>query len=145
MALLTLPEAVCAAARTGGGYGYLAEDGRTASRQSFAELLDDALSIGGGLHDAGLRPGETIALIVPEARDFLTTFLGAVCAGLVPAPLYPPVRLDQFETYLRQTTPAVRVSRAAAVVTSSRLRRVLGSLQAEVPSVRAVLAIERLR
>lgn len=145
MALLTLPEAVCAAARTGGGYGYLAEDGRTGSLQSFAELLDDALSMAGGLHDAGLRPGETIALIVPEARDFLTTFLGAVCAGLVPAPLYPPVRLDQFETYLRQTMPAVRVSRAAAVVTSSRLRRVLGSLQAEVPSVRAVLAIERLR
>src|SRR5450756_1641851 len=103
-------------ARTGGGYGYLAEDGRTGSLQSFAELLDDALSMAGGLHDAGLRPGETIALIVPEARDFLTTFLGAVCAGLVPAPLYPPVRLDQFETYLRQTTPAVRVSRAAGVV-----------------------------
>lgn len=145
MALLTLPEALCTAARTGGGYGYLAEDARTGSQQSFAELLDDALSMAGGLLDAGLRPGETIALIVPDARDFLTTFLGAACAGLVPAPLYPPIRLDQFETYLRQTTPAVRVIGAAAVVTSSRLRLVLGALQAEVPSVRAVLAIERLR
>jgi fatty-acyl-CoA synthase len=145
MALLTLPEALAAAARTGGGYGYLAEDGRSESRQSFAQLLDDALSVAGGLLEAGLVPGETIALILPDARAFLTTFLGAACAGLVPAPLYPPARLDQFEAYLRQTTPAVRVSRASAVVTTAQLRRVLGALQSDVLSVRSVLAVEKLR
>jgi fatty-acyl-CoA synthase len=144
MALLTLPAALAVAARGSGGYEYLAENGQTASRQPFSQLLDDALSVGGGLRDAGLQPGETVALIVPEARDFLTTFLGAACAGLVPAPLYPPVRLDQFEAYLRQTLPAVRVSRAAAVVTTTSLRRVLGAFQASVPSVRSVLAIEKL-
>jgi len=144
MALLTLPEALDAAARSGGGFGYLVEDGRSHSQQSYAQLLDEALRVAGGLRDAGLEPGETVALIVPEAREFLTAFLGAACAGLVPAPLYPPVRLDQFEAYLRQTTPAVRVSRAAAVVTTVQLRRVLGALQAEVGTVRAVLAIEKL-
>ena len=81
------------------------------SRQPFAQLLDDALAVAGGLREAGVAPGETVALIVPGAREFLTTFLGAACAGVVPAPLYPPVRLDQFEAYLRQTTPAVRASR----------------------------------
>ncbi len=134
-----------AAAGTGGGYGYVAEDGRGASRQSFAELLDAALVIAAGLRDAGVSPGETVAVIVPEARDFLTTFLGAACAGIVPAPLYPPARLDQFEAYLRQTMPAVRASRAAAVVTTAQLRRVLGTLQSDAPSVRSVLAIERLQ
>jgi fatty-acyl-CoA synthase len=145
MALHTLPDALVAAARTNGGYGYLAEDGRSDSHQSFSRLLEDALAVAGGLRAAGVGPGETIALIVPGARDFLTTFLGAACAGVVPAPLYPPVRLDQFEAYLRQTTPAVRASRAAAVVTTAQLRRVLGTLQSDAPSVRAVLAIERLQ
>jgi acyl-CoA synthetase (AMP-forming)/AMP-acid ligase II len=145
MALLTLPEALVAAARTGGGYGYLAEDGQPESERSFAQLLDDARAAAGRLRAAGLQPGETLALIVPEARDFLATFLGAVCAGLVPVPLYPPARLDQFEAYLRQTTPAVRASRAAAVVTTAPLRRVLGSLQADVSTVRSVLAIEKLQ
>jgi fatty-acyl-CoA synthase len=145
MALLTLPEALAAAALTGGGYDYLAEDGQDGSQQSFARLLDDALSVAGGLREEGLKPGEVVALIVPDARDFLTTFLGAACAGLVPAPLYPPVRLDQFEDYLRRTAPAVRVSRAAAVVTTTPLRRVLGALQADVATVRSVLAIEKLQ
>ena len=144
MALLTLPEATAAAAQTGGGYRYLAEDGRSSAEHPFPKLYEDALSIAGGLREAGLKPGEAVALIVPEAREFLTAFLGASCAGLIPAPLYPPMRLDHFEAYLRQTTPSVRVSRAAAIVTTVQLRRVLGALQADVPSVRSVLAIERL-
>ena len=134
-----------AAARTGGGYGYLAADGRDESHQSFAQLLDEALAVAGGLRSAGLEPGETVALIVPTPREFLTTFLGAACAGIIPAPLYPPARLDQFEAYLRQTAPAVKASRAAAVVTTAQLRRVLGTLQSEAPSVRSVIAIERLQ
>jgi fatty-acyl-CoA synthase len=144
MSLLTLPQALAAAARTDGEYSYLAEDGRTETRQPFAQLLDEALAVAGGLREAGLAPGETVALIVPEARAFLTAFMGAACAGLVPAPLYPPVRLDQFEAYLRATLPAVRVSRSAAVVTTAPLRRILGSLQAGAPTVRSVLAVERL-
>jgi fatty-acyl-CoA synthase len=144
MALHTLPEALAAAARSGGGYGYLAEDGLAESHQTFARLFEDALSVAGGLRAAGLEPGDTIAIILPGAREFLTTFLGAACAGIVPAPLYPPLRLDQFEVYLRQTAPAVRASGAAAVVTSAQLRRVLGRLQSDAPSVRSVLAIERL-
>ncbi len=145
MALLTLPEALVAAGRTSGAYGFLAEDGRTVSHRSFPQVLDEALAVAGGLREAGIEPGETVAVIVPEAREFLATFLGAACAGIVPAPLYPPARLDQFEAYLRQTTPAVRVSRAAAVVTTTQLRRVLGTLQSDAPSVRSVLAIERLQ
>src|SRR5512140_3345848 len=145
MALLTLPKALTAAARGDGGFEYLAENGQPSSTQRFSQLLEEALSVAGGLREAGLAPGETIALIVPDSRDFLTTFLGAACAGLIPAPLYPPVRLDQFGAYLRQTMPAVNVSRAAAVVTTTSLRRVLGTMQSSVPSVRAVVAIEKLR
>lgn len=144
MALLTLPEALLAAAHTAGGYGYLAEDGRTAAWQPFAQLLDEARLVAGGLREAGVKRGDSVALIMPGPREFLTTFLGAAFAGVVPAPLYPPVRLDQFEAYLRQTMPAVRASRAVAVVTTTSLRRVLGTLQADVPSVQSVLAIERL-
>ena len=144
MSPVTLPEALAAAAGGGGGYEFLDERGEPASSLPFSRLLDEALAVAGGLRDAGLQPGETVALIVPEPRDFLTTFLGASCAGLVPAPLYPPVRLDQFEAYLRQTMPAVTISRAAAVVTTTPLRRVLGAFQSNVPTVRSVVAIEKL-
>ncbi|HEY3383976.1 MAG TPA: fatty acyl-AMP ligase [Vicinamibacterales bacterium] len=145
MSLPTLPEALVAAAETAGSYGYLTEDLKEEDRQTFAQLRDEALLVGGALREAGLRPGETIAVIVPEARAFLTTFLGASCAGLIPAPLYPPVRTDQLDAYLRSTAPSVRVSRAAAIVTTGQLRRVLGGLQADAPSVRTVLAVDRLR
>jgi fatty-acyl-CoA synthase len=144
MSLLTLPDALRAAAETAGGFGYLAENGRTVERQSFARLLEDALAAAGGLRAAGLEPGEAVALILPDARAFLTTFFGASCAGLVPVPLYPPTRLDQLGAYLRATTPAVGASRAAALVTTAPLRRVFGDFQAHVPTVRAVLDVDRL-
>jgi fatty-acyl-CoA synthase len=145
MALLTLPEALAVSARGGGGYEYLAEDGQAWSAQPFSRLIDEALAVAGGLREAGLEPGAVVALIVPDPRDFLTTFLGASCAGLIPTPLYPPARMDQFGAYLRQTMPAVRASGAKAVVTTASLRRVFGTIQSSVPSVGAILAIEKLR
>ncbi len=144
MSLLPLPDALRAAARTSGGYRYLAEDGRAVERQSFAQLLEEALAVAGGLRAAGLQPGESVALILPDSRAFLTTFFGASCAGLVPVPLYPPTRLDQLGSYLRATTPSVTASRATAIVTTTPLRRLFGDLQAHVPTVRAVLGVERL-
>jgi fatty-acyl-CoA synthase len=144
MALPTLQEAAQRAAATSGGYRYLSEDGRRADPQPFTRLLEEALVVAGSLHAEGLEPWERVAIIVPDARPFLTTFIGASLAGLVPVPLYPPVRLDHFEAYLRATAPAIRVSHSAAILTTSQLRRVFGHLQAEAKSVRTVLAVEKL-
>ena len=55
--------------------------GATSRAQPFARLLDEALAVAGGLREAGISRGETVALIVPGAREFLTAFLGAACAA----------------------------------------------------------------
>ncbi|MEU4619659.1 amino acid adenylation domain-containing protein [Actinoplanes sp. NPDC023801] len=54
-----------------------------------AELLADALRIGGGLREAGLRPGDPLLIVADDSADFLGLFWGAVAAGVVPVPLPP--------------------------------------------------------
>ncbi|WP_433794669.1 amino acid adenylation domain-containing protein [Actinoplanes sp. CA-252034] len=61
---------------------------------SYAELLADALRIGGGLREAGLAPGDPLPIVADDGGDFLGLFWGAVVAGAVPVPLPPePHRL----------------------------------------------------
>ncbi|OKJ62595.1 hybrid non-ribosomal peptide synthetase/type I polyketide synthase [Streptomyces sp. CB02261] len=55
-------------------------------------LLADALSVAGGLLDAGLAPGSHVLVPAERSEEFLPLFWGAVAAGLVPVPLAPDVR-----------------------------------------------------
>ncbi|MEV5912365.1 amino acid adenylation domain-containing protein [Streptomyces chartreusis] len=59
---------------------------------TFAELRDDALSVAGGLHAAGLEPGTPVPLLAGPGEDFQPMFWGALAAGLVPVPLAPEAR-----------------------------------------------------
>ncbi|GIE74977.1 hypothetical protein Aph02nite_09270 [Actinoplanes philippinensis] len=61
---------------------------------SYAELLGDALRIGGGLREAGVAPGDPLPIVAGDGGDFLALFWGAIVAGAVPVPLPPePHRL----------------------------------------------------
>ena len=65
----------------------------------------------------GLRRGDVVALIVNDAEQFLTAFLGAAIAGVVPATLYPPSTATDRPRYLDATARVLRASRALAIVT----------------------------
>src|SRR4051794_18820618 len=41
----------------------------------------------------GLERGDRIALVLPEPDEFVLTFTGALAAGLVAVPIYPPQTL----------------------------------------------------
>ncbi|MFI8163532.1 amino acid adenylation domain-containing protein [Streptomyces microflavus] len=56
------------------------------------ELLDDALSVAGGLREAGVAPGTCVPLLADRSEDFQPMFWGALAAGLVPVPLAPDAR-----------------------------------------------------
>src|SRR3954451_16484357 len=66
----------------------------------WAEVRDRARAVCGGLQELGVRHGERIALVFPTGPEFFAAFFGALLAGAVPAPLYPPVRLGRLDEYL---------------------------------------------
>ncbi|HSP77511.1 MAG TPA: AMP-binding protein, partial [Myxococcaceae bacterium] len=108
----TLAGALAAAAR--GPLGLVFVDG--AERETelpWAEVYRRARRTAAGLQRLGLGLGERVALLLPTSPGFMDAFFGALLAGAVPVPLYPPVRLGRLEEYHHATARMLAVSGAA--------------------------------
>jgi fatty-acyl-CoA synthase len=106
-----LHELACVAGR---GPTFIRDDGSVTSL-SFAQLVGRARHVQARLQAHGLRKGDRLGLIISDGEQCITTFLGAVMAGVIPIVLpVPPVVGDG-----RGYTDLVR--RIAAVARSSRL------------------------
>jgi acyl-CoA synthetase (AMP-forming)/AMP-acid ligase II len=112
---------------------------------SYTAIERASARYGGALQALGLRKGDRVALILPQAEDFILCFFGAVRAGIVPVPIYPPLGLGQLQGYLDNTRHIVAKSGARALVTSSRIKRLLGTVQASSPALEQVVAVEGIR
>ncbi len=118
-----------------------------ASEATFSYTAVERMSarFGGALQALGLRKGDRVALILPNNDDFVLCFLGAIRAGIIPAPVYPPTTLGQLQPYLDNTRHIVAKSGARVLVTTTRIKRLLGTVQAACPALEQVVAIEGIR
>lgn len=112
---------------------------------SYAAVERMSARFGGALQALGLRKGDRVALILPNNADFVLAFFGAIRAGIIPAPIYPPMALGQLQGYLDNTRHIVAKSGARVLVTNSRIKRLLGTVQAACPDLEQVVAIEGIR
>jgi acyl-CoA synthetase (AMP-forming)/AMP-acid ligase II len=92
----------------------------------FAALWQNATRVAAALEDLGVQPGDRVALVLPTGPDFMDAFFGALCAGAVPVPLYPPVRLGRLEEFHARTARMLEVSGARLLLTDARIGRFLG-------------------
>ncbi len=93
---------------------------------SMAAIRERALSISADLKDRGVRKGDRVALVLPTSPEFVQCFFGVLCAGAIPVPLYPPVRLGRLDEYHQKTAAMLRAVGATLVITDERIRRLLG-------------------
>lgn len=121
----TLNEALAAAARTPLGLVFV-DAGERETPLSWAQVYGRARRFAAGLKRLGVAPGERVALLLPTSPGFMDAFFGALLAGAVPVPLYPPVRLGRLEEYHRSTARMLEVSAAAVVLTDAKVRLLLG-------------------
>jgi fatty-acyl-CoA synthase len=135
--LRTLPQMLAHAAQTDAGLTFLAGGGET--RCTYAELQHRASCIARGLRDAGFARGDLVALVLPDAEQFLTAFFGASIAGIVPASVYPPATTGDLAEYFDLTAPILRIARAGAVVTNASLAPGFTRLRGQCPDLQAVL------
>lgn len=89
---------------------------------SYAELWNESKRRAGALFNMGLQKGDRIALILPEPDEFVLTFIGALAAGIVAVPMYPPQTLAKLEAYGDTVRHVLAASGARALVTSDALR-----------------------
>ena len=131
----------------GAGGPSSASGGSGGSEASFSYTAIERASAryGGALQALGLRKGDRVALILPTNEDFVLCFFGAIRAGIIPVPIYPPLGLGQLQAYLDNTRHIVAKSGARALVTSSKIKRLLGTVQASCPALEQVVAVEGIR
>jgi fatty-acyl-CoA synthase len=131
------------------GFRFIPEDGTSANGSeatfSYTAIERASARYGGAFQALGLRKGDRVALILPANEDFVLAFFGAVRAGIIPVPIYPPLGLGQLQSYLDNTRHIVAKCGARALVTSSNIKRLLGTVQASCPALEQVVAIEGIR
>jgi acyl-CoA synthetase (AMP-forming)/AMP-acid ligase II len=97
-----------------------------ATHLTWREIAARGRSVASSLQAAGIERGQRVALIFPTGAEFFAAFFGALLAGAVPVPLYPPLRLGRLDEYHARTGRMLELAGARIVLADSRLRRILG-------------------
>ena len=106
---------------------------------SYRALWEHSLAYAARLAEAGLVPGQTVAIMLPTSQEYLFCFYGTLLAGGIPVPLYPPARLTTIEDHLTRHVGILKSAGAALMVTIPEAKPLAWLLRAQVESLRAVL------
>jgi len=134
-----------AAAESKTGLRFLGESRQDERFFSYTDVERESSRFAGAMQALGLRKGDRIALILPDNADFVFAFLGAVRAGIVPVPIYPPTGLGKLAGYLDNTLHIVAKSGSRILLTSKEIKLLLGTIQAKAPDLEQVVAVEDVR
>lgn len=123
----TLGGALRAAAKANNGRGLrFCDRHERETRVDWPEVYARAQRAAGALVARGVRPGDTVAIVLGTGPHFFDAFFGASLAGAIPVPLYPPVRLGRLDEYHARTAAMMTAARARLLVADSRTWRILG-------------------
>jgi fatty-acyl-CoA synthase len=129
--------------RTERGYTFLQADG-TELFFSFDRLRQEAIRRAHHLTQLGMKKGDRLAMVMPDGQDFVPTFFGAIWAGIIPVPLYPPLSLGKLDAYLDTLVNILTKAEPVYVATTSRVEKLLWSVIGRVPSLRGIVTAEKL-
>ena len=112
---------------------------------SFDALRTEAMRRGAWLRSKGMKKGDRLAMVMPDGEDFVPTFFGAVWAGIVPVPLYPPLSLGKLDAYIDSLVSIMGKAEPTWLATNTKLEAVLWSGAAKVKSLQGVITAELLK
>jgi fatty-acyl-CoA synthase len=124
---------------------YLQDDQGHEQIITYNQLFTEATALAQGLIHRGLKPGETVALMLPTSDMFFYAFFGVLLAGGVPVPIYPPLRASDIEAYAARAAGILGNAEARFLITfhpAEKLSKLLGAL---VPSLKGVVTTATLR
>ncbi|MFD4947625.1 long-chain fatty acid--CoA ligase [Streptomyces sp. NPDC058239] len=103
------------------------------TRLTYRELWARALRCAGALRASGVRPGDRVAVLLPNSADFLYAYYGALAAGATVVPVHGLLVADEVAYVLRH-------SGSVALISGGPLWPVAeeGARAAEVRAVRGV-------
>jgi len=79
---------------------------------TYRELDEQSGSFAAGLARAGLAPGQVVAIQLPNVPQFLTTYFGALKAGLTVLPMNPLLKAPEIEHQLTDSGASIMIGLA---------------------------------
>ncbi|MDX1595204.1 MAG: AMP-binding protein, partial [Gammaproteobacteria bacterium] len=111
---------------------------------TYGDLHRRAGEVAAGLRAREVLPGDTVALMLPTGVDYLAGFYGALLAGAVPVPVYPPVRPSQVADHLQRHAAILDNARCVMLVTVPEARPLARLLRARVGALREIVTVDDL-
>lgn len=112
---------------------------------SYARLLECSQKVAAGLHAAGLKRNEAVAIMLPTCDDFFYAFFGVMLAGGIAVPIYPPPRPAKIEEYVRRQTLILRNAEVRILISWDQVRAVAKVMRLSLPSLMDVTTVSALR
>jgi fatty-acyl-CoA synthase len=112
---------------------------------SWDDLRTESMKRAAHLRKYGLKKGDRVAMVLPDGEDFVPTFLGAIWAGLVPVPLYPPLSLGKLDSYKDTLVAILNKAEPMYLITLSKMQQVLWAGLTHVKSLKGVITAEELK
>lgn len=103
----------------------------------YQALEAEALRRAALLAAQGIQKGDRVALVVPEGHEFVLSFLGAVCAGAVPVPIFPRATFKASSDYSDTVGHIVDASRSKLLVAMNANASLLEPVRSKLPLVTA--------
>lgn len=124
---------------------YLINDRNEQKIIRYGELLEAAKKVASGLLALGLKPRETVAIMLPTCEDFFYAFFGVLLAGGVPVPIYPPFRPDKIEEYAVREAAILNNAAVRVLITFSQVETLSNLLRIFIRSLTTVTTVPDLK
>lgn len=117
-------------------YTFLADGETETAAFTYGQLDHRARTIAAALADREVSPGDRVILLYPPGLDFIAAFFGAIYAGVIAVPCYPPHRLQLARSLPRLT--AIAANADPSVILCTAEVAALSSWVAHVPELHAL-------
>ena len=111
----TLPDILARASETCGNRGLIFVD-EDEQRFTWTEIEAQAQRVAAGFQNLEGEPGDRVTIVCQGLRPLVTSFFGAVLAGLHPSILPTPISRNRLQGYLQHVVSIVRVAEPKFVV-----------------------------
>ncbi len=93
---------------------------------TYRDLDEQSGQFAGGLVEAGLTPGQVVAIQLPNVPQFLTAYFGALKAGMAVLPVNPLLKAGEIEHQLTDSAASVMVGLAGLHAEAAKACEIAG-------------------
>src|ERR687896_2435293 len=111
---------------------------------TYRALWQESQAVATGLQALGLQGGQAVVIMLPTGREYFLSFFGAILAGGIPVPIYPPARLSQLEDHIHRHRAILANCQAAVLVTVTEAKLLAHLLKAQVDTLQDIVTVEEL-